>query len=932
MTDFDITKAEFSPKLRKLEVTDKAHADIFNSQFQRLIRNDVKLNENINNIKIPVTSVNNKTGDIELKATDIKDNEGKTVQENLVEFKDLVDKGNLNSFETNEKVTKLEKQKDGFYENINIKGQTLVSICDPCENVIFDKSKDANLRMKTICSNTIGILPKENTEYTFRVNIASMTAQYLKIMIEYNGNSPDYYPIASVNGINKTIIKFKNSPITSVKIYVDGDQFEAGKICSIYNITMVEDDWINKELPYINGIKSVGTIEKKISIRSTGKNLANISENNVRSKGNDVSYSIDNNVISVSTSNIYAKYENIALNLILKPNTQYRLLAKKLNRINDTNCAIAIKSASYSCNYTGDRTEENVNFTFTTKNESFYIINIFTTLITPQANTVMYKDIMVVEDEEDPTFDEYKEDILKITPIFTGKNLFDIDTYSESWSNILKLQKINDGLRLTSSKDDAYMTTEMDTSNKINKYYIPAKPNTDYSISYNTNLVNGTTSHDLWCGFKDKDGKHISYTGLVLGRASGSFNCTFKTPSNSSYVVLRFDNNIANTILDITNIQLKEGIKSPYEPYSIKDLEPITELRSLPNGTFDEIIGDKLIRRVEKVVFDGTENWIDDNIDGAYFQMELLFPNGCKSGEGSIISDRFSFGLNYGENDKEGISSNGTKVYLKILKSKLSTANLGTFKKWLSENNVTVYYKLENPIIININPLILRSYKNGYLISDNSIVPAISGSYATDLVSSNRSSNMAIQSLKGNLNDSVKGMENTYNKEIIKLDEKIDNELIKYAIKEHTHTEFKYFEDRITDVNKDLKYKLNELTVGCSGLASKNHTHTEFNALQKKIDSTPNHFCYEGWLNLGTYGNGDNTYCKVQLPSEFKGKKFTILTAVQGWSYNNDGIMHTLTTGSAYFDYNDATFSIFCKANTTKGFINNVNICYLAIV
>lgn len=45
MSYFDITNASFSDKLRQLEVTDPAHADVFNKIFGQLIRNDVALME-----------------------------------------------------------------------------------------------------------------------------------------------------------------------------------------------------------------------------------------------------------------------------------------------------------------------------------------------------------------------------------------------------------------------------------------------------------------------------------------------------------------------------------------------------------------------------------------------------------------------------------------------------------------------------------------------------------------------------------------------------------------------------------------------------------------------------------------------------------------------------------------------------------------------
>ena len=45
----DVTNPEYSDELRVLETTDPVHADVFNVLFRRLIRNDAKLKEQIDN-------------------------------------------------------------------------------------------------------------------------------------------------------------------------------------------------------------------------------------------------------------------------------------------------------------------------------------------------------------------------------------------------------------------------------------------------------------------------------------------------------------------------------------------------------------------------------------------------------------------------------------------------------------------------------------------------------------------------------------------------------------------------------------------------------------------------------------------------------------------------------------------------------------------
>lgn len=61
------------------------------------------------------------------------------------------------------------------------------------------------------------------------------------------------------------------------------------------------------------------------------------------------------------------------------------------------------------------------------------------------------------------------------------------------------------------------------------------------------------------------------------------------------------------------------------------------------------------------------------------------------------------FGLSFQKMDSEGLAVTQYGVYIKILKSKLSTQNVEGFKAWLKSNPTTIYYALENPIIEKVS-------------------------------------------------------------------------------------------------------------------------------------------------------------------------------------------------------------------------------------
>ncbi|XZM33948.1 BppU family phage baseplate upper protein [Clostridium perfringens] len=65
-----------------------------------------------------------------------------------------------------------------------------------------------------------------------------------------------------------------------------------------------------------------------------------------------------------------------------------------------------------------------------------------------------------------------------------------------------------------------------------------------------------------------------------------------------------------------------------------------------------------------------------------------------------------TFNIDFQRMDGEGLAVTGVGVYIKILKSKLSTQNVDGFKEWLQANKLTIYYALESPVITKIPKLI----------------------------------------------------------------------------------------------------------------------------------------------------------------------------------------------------------------------------------
>ena len=259
-----------------------------------------------------------------------------------------------------------------------------------------------------------------------------------------------------------------------------------------------------------------------------------------------------------------------------------------------------------------------------------------------------------------------------------------------------------DGQLRTFNTNDTYIDNIGQHHNGDNN--IPIKPNTSYTMTFET--ISGDSNIYIWNGNEK-----------VLTIPSGKDTVSFRTPLECNS--LSFYRNVEDYTKDRLKykIQLEENSKStPYEPYYKKKIsfnigEP---LRSLPNGVCDEIRNNngqwELIRRVEKVVVDGTDYVAHDFPPSQNSTIAFAVKQGTHSNTDNapILNDKFInvLGDKYWNEDKECLISASDKNFkFRILRSKLETEDEAGFKKWLSQNPTTVYYELQSPIITPIEPM-----------------------------------------------------------------------------------------------------------------------------------------------------------------------------------------------------------------------------------
>ena len=147
-------------------------------------------------------------------------------------------------------------------------------------------------------------------------------------------------------------------------------------------------------------------------------------------------------------------------------------------------------------------------------------------------------------------------------------------------------------------------------------------------------------------------------------------------------------------------------------------------LRSLPNGVCDEIVDNRIIKKVCKTVFNGSENWIKPSSQPTNTNRYLLveIPN---------IKDKNNIFSNFRK--KTSVSEDNIGILCDtntIINTDLSIDTLEKFKRWLSKNPIEVTYELAEPIIEELpNGITLQGFDDTTMYIENSITPTVQYGY-----------------------------------------------------------------------------------------------------------------------------------------------------------------------------------------------------------
>lgn len=322
------------------------------------------------------------------------------------------------------------------------------------------------------------------------------------------------------------------------------------------------------------------------------------------------------------------------------------------------------------------------------------------------------------------------EDEKKIITVGVGKNILKPLKNLSSNSGI-SINYFKNGFRVTSNGEPG-------TWRNAYTYNIKVKPNVKISLTAKKKVNSGSS----YLAIRDKNSDCIGPNNIEGDRA------VVTTPSDGLIKLYFYCTTGEAAVGDVeyTDIQLQYGENQADVPYvDYKDdrneiLLPIEDgLKGLPNGVCDTLESRKegiyLLKRIGKVVFDGSEDELFGiaRNDAGIFIVQISSDG--KTDSLTTISNHYmkhEFRWNVAEWSSrdyigENFSNTTGKLTLLFPKEKYPTlTDMATFRIWLQDNPIILYYELAQPmeIKLDIPSLNMKTFNEvTHMYFENSISP-----------------------------------------------------------------------------------------------------------------------------------------------------------------------------------------------------------------
>ena len=504
-----------------------------------------------------------------------------------------------------------------------------------------------------------------------------------------------------------------------------------------------------------------------------GRTLQNLTEGSSYAVPNEIRKNINSSLVKSNT-----KYTLI----FTKPITENYIMVQEDNLDGTFKRNITLKIINSRCAFTtgGDVKYPWIKGHFTNGWSEEYL-EVFNSIVvlegdyssTPIEQLPYVEGIQGVGDlQEDSTY--------KVEVESTGKNLFDImgyeqycASYSSGYPHLVSHILIEQIASFEENKIS--ITSNVNMWNQGAGYCFRLKKGTDYTFSINNISdypaclkIFGIWEHELplMKPISDSSRYLLNQETLGVGQCTRTFNLK-EYDGVFIYIGGKWASEMNESReYSFSNIQLEEGsTATSYAPYVESKSSVILpeQLHSLPNGVADEIVGNKIIRRIGKVVLDGNEKeiWLNNIRDGRtqFVLKNTLLTNPSLSiyQNGNAWCDTLPVIPN--DNPIRAIW-----VYEKndiVIQLPVEIADtVDKLRAWLSQNPTTVYYELAEPVIIKHNKTInLKTFEGTtHIVSENYLPATITAKVPSNV-------NAVVMSLKEE------------NKALTLENEKLNNEL-----------------------------------------------------------------------------------------------------------------------------------------------------------
>ena len=456
-------------------------------------------------------------------------------------------------------------------------------------------------------------------------------------------------------------------------------------------VMILEGDMVSKAIPYFKGIKSAFEDESKIEVLSTGKNLipkplqtvANLDVNGSKCNMNEdgvftitgtatrnggrLILGVDNNLIKPFE---LLKGRTYTLSLTVENDVTNGVIPKFwLSESTGNNAAIVGVGGSWA-------------------------VDSLTAQVTPTSNIKVILGYNVVKDETyNATFKVQLEESSTQTSYEPYKS------NSTKIPLLSSLQTVVENVHMTQGSLDNTTGAELVDTTCVRSNFIEVVEDT--AIVFR----NGGLERMAHILAYDSEKRYIEKLGIVS-------SCSIPKDRGIKYV--RIFMNMSN-----------------YDKLKIsKSVKAYKGLASLPNGVRDEIILDrennkaKIIQRVGKVTYDGTDVWGAYTVHQNNVRIQTTLPNCVRRDTAGFIyaiCDKlpsvvwnYSWLQNYNL-----VTVNLTNLHLQLSDTTMTKQQM---LSWLTQNPITVQYELAEPVVTEVDlsgfPYI---YKEGHIFLNGEI-------------------------------------------------------------------------------------------------------------------------------------------------------------------------------------------------------------------